>query len=185
MVGAGGPADDHAREQIHDDGQVEPALPRPNVGDIGHPGLVWPRHGELSLQEIRDQDRRLADRPAPRAIAMQRAQIGLAHQPRDAMLAAGLSGFTQIEEDARSAVDAVTRDERRANQAKQPGILLRAVRDRLLQPFVVAARGHAEDATHRLHAVPVSMRLDEFVRRANSPGAWSSWTSASPSACGC
>ena len=146
----GGPAHDQAREQIHDDGQVEPALPRPNVGDVGHPGLVWPRRGELPLQEIRDQDRRLADRPAPRAIAVQRAQIGFAHQPRDAMLAAGLAGFTQIEEDARGAVDAVTRDERRANQAKQPGILLGAVRDRLLQPLVVAARSHAEDAAHHL-----------------------------------
>src|SRR6185295_10464199 len=28
------PADDLAREQIHDDGEVEPALPGPNVGDI-------------------------------------------------------------------------------------------------------------------------------------------------------
>jgi hypothetical protein len=28
------PADDLAREQIQDDGQVEPPLPRPNVGDI-------------------------------------------------------------------------------------------------------------------------------------------------------
>jgi hypothetical protein len=31
---------------------------------------------------------------------MERAQVGFPHQPRDAMLAAGLSGFTQIEEDA-------------------------------------------------------------------------------------
>ncbi len=67
---------------------------------------------------------------------MQRAQIVFAHQPRDAMLAAGLSRFTQIEEDARRAIDAVTRDERRANQSKQSGVFLIVVRDRLL-----AARG--------------------------------------------
>jgi hypothetical protein len=30
--GPSSPSHDHAREQIHDDGQVEPALPRPNVG---------------------------------------------------------------------------------------------------------------------------------------------------------
>jgi hypothetical protein len=29
---------------------------------------------------------------------MQRAKIGLAHQPLDAMLAAGLARFTQVEE---------------------------------------------------------------------------------------
>jgi hypothetical protein len=47
-----------------------------------------------------------------------RPQIGLAHQPGNATLAAGLSGFTQIEEDARRAVDAVARGERRTNQPK-------------------------------------------------------------------
>jgi hypothetical protein len=31
---------------------------------------------------------------------MQSAKIGFAHQPRDAVLAAGLSRLTQIEEDA-------------------------------------------------------------------------------------
>jgi hypothetical protein len=54
---------------------------------------------------------------------MEGAQIRLAHQPPDAVLAAGLSRLTQIEEDAGGAVDAVTRDERRPNQTKQPGIL--------------------------------------------------------------
>jgi hypothetical protein len=47
-----------------------------------------------------------------------------------------------------------------------------AVRERLLQPLVVAARRDAEDATHCLHAVPVSMGFNEFVRRADSPRAW-------------
>ena len=47
---------------------------------------------------------------------------------------------------------------------EEPGVLLRAVRNRLVKPRVVAARGHAEDATHRPRAVPVSMRFDEFVR---------------------
>jgi hypothetical protein len=84
------------------------------------------------------------------------------------MLAAGLAGFTQIEKDARSAIDAMTRDERRSNESKQPGVFLRAVRDRLLQPIIVAARGHFEDATHALDAVPDSMSLDEFVRRTDS-----------------
>ena len=43
------PADDLAREQIHDHGQVEPALPRPNVGNIRDPRLVSTRHRELPL----------------------------------------------------------------------------------------------------------------------------------------
>jgi hypothetical protein len=43
-------------------------------------------------------------------IPVERAQIVFAHQPCNAMLAAGLAGFTQIEEHADGAIDAVTRD---------------------------------------------------------------------------
>ena len=73
--GPGGPPHDPAREQIHDDGQAEPALPRANVGDIGHPSRVWPRGGELPLQEIRDEDRRFTEGPAPHTIPVQRAEM--------------------------------------------------------------------------------------------------------------
>jgi hypothetical protein len=62
---------------------------------------------------------------------VQRAQIGLAHQASDAVLAPRLSGFAEIEEDARRAVNPVTGHERHANQAEQTGILLCPVRDRL------------------------------------------------------
>ena len=71
-------------------------------------------------QEVRLQ--RLSTCSMAPFATVQRAQIGLAHQASDAMPAAGLSGFTQIEEHARGAVDAMTRNERRANQSKQPGV---------------------------------------------------------------
>src|SRR4051812_14424012 len=103
----GRPADDLAREEIHDDGEIEPALPRPNIGDIRHPGCVRPRDGETPLQQVGDQDGGFADRPAPDAIAMERPQIVLAHEACDAMLAAGLSRLAQVEEDPGSAIDAV------------------------------------------------------------------------------
>ena len=111
----------------------------------------------------------LADRPAPRAITVQSAQAIHAHQSGDAVLATGLAGLPEVQEDARGAVDALTRGERRADQAEQPGILLGPVRDWVREPVVVAARGDAEDATHRLDGVVVSIGLDELVRRANSP----------------
>lgn len=38
--------------QILDDGQVEPAFPGGNVGDITHPGLIWLCKEEVSLQKI-------------------------------------------------------------------------------------------------------------------------------------
>src|SRR6516165_3845945 len=100
---------------------------------------------------------------------MERAQIGFAHQPCDTMLTASLSRLTQIEEHSRSAVDAMTGDERRANQSNQSGVFLIVIRDWLFEPIVVAADRHLEDAAHHLHAVLVSMCLNKGVGRADSP----------------
>ena len=119
------PADNLAREQVHDDGQVEPALPRPNVSNIRHPGLVAASHRELTLQEVGNQYRGLPDCPTPNAIAVKGAQPGLTHEACDAMFAARLAGFAQTEEDARGTVDAVTRDERRPDQTQEPRPLVR------------------------------------------------------------
>src|SRR5262249_7111630 len=51
-----GPAYDLAREEIHDDGQIEPPFPRPKVRDVRDPRLVRARDRELALQQIRTQD---------------------------------------------------------------------------------------------------------------------------------
>lgn len=51
------PADDLARGQIEDGGQVQPALAGRQVGDVGQPDCVWPRGREVLLQEIgRDRE---------------------------------------------------------------------------------------------------------------------------------
>src|SRR4051812_47309321 len=99
---------------------------------------------------------------------MEGSELMLAHQTCDPMLATRFAGLTEIQEDPRGTVDALARRERGANQAKQPGALLRMVGNRLCEPCVVPARGDAEQATHQLHAVLVSMRLDEVVDGANS-----------------
>ena len=39
--------------QVLNDGQVKPAFPGGNVGDIAHPGLIWVLKTELSLQKVR------------------------------------------------------------------------------------------------------------------------------------
>lgn len=167
--GLSGPADDQAGEQIHDDRQLEPSFPRADVRDVRDPGGVGLRSSKLALQEIRDQDRGLTHVPASGAIAVERPQMGFPHQPCDAMLAARLSGFTQIEEDARGTIDAVARRKRRTNQPKQSGVLLRAIRHGLQDPVVIAARGHLKDAAHHLHAVLMAVSLDELVCRTFAP----------------
>ena len=37
-------------EQVENNGEVRPALTRPDIGHITAPHLIWFRHGELSLQ---------------------------------------------------------------------------------------------------------------------------------------
>src|SRR3954465_3367936 len=98
---------------------------------------------------------------------MEGSELMLAHQSCDPMLATRFAGLTGIQEDPRGAVDALAGRERGADQAKQSGVFLRVVRIRLCEPRVVTARGGTEEATHYLHAVLLSMRLDEFVRRAS------------------
>ena len=60
--------------------QVEPALPRPNVGDIRDPRLIGPRHSELPLQE--------GAVPEPHATATRGPRV-----PHSAAAGRALSGF--------------------------------------------------------------------------------------------
>lgn len=145
-------------------------LPRPHVRDVCDPGPIRSAHRESALQHVGDRGGWLADRPAPRAIAVQRSQPMLAHQPRNAMLAAGLAGLAQIEEHTRRPVDALAGDERRANQAQQAGVLLGAVRQRLLPPGVVATGRDLEHAAQHLNRECRALRLDEFIRGAYATG---------------
>ena len=49
---AGCPADDAPGEQVHDDGEVEPGLVVPHVGDVGAT-LVRPGRCEVLVQKVR------------------------------------------------------------------------------------------------------------------------------------
>lgn len=54
--GFGGPADNAARIEVHDDGQIEPAFPRADIRDVGDPGVVRSVNGKPSLQGIGRQE---------------------------------------------------------------------------------------------------------------------------------
>ena len=47
------PADDPAAVQVHDGGQIEPALISLDVGDVGQPDSVRRGGGEVPLEQIR------------------------------------------------------------------------------------------------------------------------------------
>ena len=51
-----GPAHWFSCEQVENNGEVRPALTRPDIGHITAPHLIWFRYGELSLKMIRDSN---------------------------------------------------------------------------------------------------------------------------------
>jgi hypothetical protein len=82
------PADDPAAVEVDHRRQVQPALPRPDVGDIRRPQPVRLGRVEVALHEIRrGADTRHADRRAPAAAFDLSGQAGAAHQPLDALAA--------------------------------------------------------------------------------------------------
>ncbi len=46
------PAHDAPGVKIHRHGRIQPALGRPDVGEVGHPFLVWRISPELAIQHV-------------------------------------------------------------------------------------------------------------------------------------
>jgi len=61
------PADDPAAVQIHDGGQIEPALIGLDVGDIGEPDPVRRSGAEVALEQVRS-DREVIATDTPRVL---------------------------------------------------------------------------------------------------------------------
>lgn len=167
------PAHYWSRMEIHDHGQIQPASPCTDKGTVCHPDVIRLGNRKLSLEDIPDHDSRLVDRYPSRSIAVQGPQAIFAHQARDSVLAAGLTGLSKIEKDTKCAVDAMARDEGRANQAQQPGILLSPIRNRVLEPFVIATWRNSEHSTHDLDGMLASMSFNELIAPTDIPIAFS------------
>jgi hypothetical protein len=105
--GAGCPAHDTPGEQIEHDGEVQPALPGPEVGDVRHPDLVGRGRAEVPLQHVRSDGKRVVRvgglaEAAPRSAR----QAGFFHQPCDPFASDLLAGGAQLGVYARTAVTA-------------------------------------------------------------------------------
>lgn len=103
-----GPTHDLTREQIYDDGQVEPPLPSTDVGDVRHPRLIGLEYRKSTLQHVGDQHMWLGNRDMTYAVAVERVQAVLAHESSNPVPAAGLTALAQIQEYPGGAIDPVT-----------------------------------------------------------------------------
>ena len=81
----------------------------------------------------------------------------------NAMLAAGFAGLPQVLEDPRRTIDTMAGNERLSDQAEQPRIFDGTIRERSVQPRVVAAGRNIEYLAHDLHGVMTLVGIDELV----------------------
>ena len=80
------PADDPAAEDVLDGDEIQPPLPRAQVGDVGDPEPVGRGGEERAVDEVlADPDAGHADRRAAALAGPQAAEAGLAHEPLDAL----------------------------------------------------------------------------------------------------
>jgi hypothetical protein len=80
------PADNPAAVGVLDGGEVDPSLPGPEVGDVGHPEDVGHLGPEVTLDEvISDADARDADRGATALADHQPRQARPAHEALHAL----------------------------------------------------------------------------------------------------
>ena len=157
------PANDHSGEKIHDHRQVKPAFPCADVGNICNPSLVRPGDIEIALQNVRKELGGLCCRVVPYPIATYRANLVDAHEARHAMFATSLPSLAEIEKHARGTIDAVTGNERCADQPEEPCVLLSSRRDGITQPSVVPAGSHLEELAQRLDVVLPAVRFNERI----------------------
>src|SRR6266540_5019576 len=79
---AGRPANHSPRKHVQENGEVQPALARPQKRDVSDPGFVWTLRGEVSLQQIRsDREAVLRVRGLAVAPTGSRHQAIFSHQP--------------------------------------------------------------------------------------------------------
>ena len=162
------PPDDLSGEQIHDDSEVEPALPGTNIRNIRYPRLVWTRDVEIALQEVWDQLRGLGRRAMPDSIPSNRSDFINAHQPHHAVLAARLAGLPKIEEYSGRSVDTVACHKLRADQPQEPNVLNGSLTE---EPGVVPTWSHLQHPAHRSNVEPLAVGFDKFVDLRDLPRA--------------
>ena len=119
------PANDAPREEVENDGEVEPALCRPDVGDVRPPFPVWAVRREVLRHQIGgDRPGMFAVRRALEALLLPRGQLVLSHQARRAMTPDLVPIIDEVAVHAGTAVGAVRKCEGRSDMRQIDHVLL-------------------------------------------------------------
>ena len=146
---AGRPADDTPREEVQEDGEIQPSRDRPDVGDVPHPSFVGSAGVEVPLEHVRRDGIVVArvgrvDEPSlsPAAEAL------LTHQSLNPLLADAQPLVAQLEMNPRASIDAAAAFVGKGYLNAQPSVFGSSRRRRTLLHRVVAALRNAQDLAH-------------------------------------
>jgi hypothetical protein len=125
VIRAHGPTHDGAREEIEDDGQVQPALLGPEIGDVGDPRRVGRGDGEVPGQYVGGDGQLVigggrGSKPAPAA----GTEPMLTHQPRHPLAAHPVPATPELGGHPRAAIALAALGVDRLYLDPEPQILL-------------------------------------------------------------
>ncbi len=160
---AGRPANDAAGEQVDDDGQVQPALLCPDVGDVGAPFFVRARRREILIKQVRRHRPGVVTVRGPlEPPLLPRPQPILTHQARRPTAANMQAIVAQVARHARAAVGTVRQCKGRPNMRQQHHVLVLAAAGRAPLPGEVATLTDAKDAAETVHGELLLRLVDEL-----------------------
>src|SRR5712692_1037790 len=157
-------ADHGTREEVEDDGEIEPTLLGPNVGNIARPDTIRRRDGKLPIERI-GRHGQLVFGVGGRTPLLHRfsANALASHQSRYAIFADSPPLFAQCVPVASAAVGATALPVDRADLNEKPTVCLRARTLRALVPCVEARGRDLEGTAHQPNRIADSVFLDNPV----------------------
>jgi hypothetical protein len=166
------PADDHPRVAVEDEGQVEEAVPGPEVGEVADPFLVRRRRAEVALHEVAGPFDRVLVRDRRPALAAAQLALDptLAHDARDLVATSLDAAPAQLEPGLARAVDPPVAAAGGLDRGEELTVGERAS-GRLPGPArVVRAHRHAQHTADRLDPedLPPFLHVRGHLRRVGS-----------------
>lgn len=155
-------ADDAAGEEVEHDGEVEPALCRPDVGDVCTPFHVRAIRREVLRHEVRrDGPGMFAVRRALQAPLLPRDQLVLAHQPCHGMPPDLMALIDEVKVHARATIGAVRQREGGADMRQIDHVLLLAAVALTVLPGEEPALADTKNTAHPADRETGLLRFDD------------------------
>src|SRR5579863_3862172 len=167
-----GPADDAARSQIENDGEVEPSLGGIDVGDVAGPGDI--RCADLldaktPVQDVRsDREFMLGVGSEAEAPSYPDGNLARCHQTHDPLPANAYALAPQLGMDSRAAIGLSADVMDQTNARKQSLVILGTLGGCAVLPRIVTGLRRFERTAHHAHAELVSVSIDALVSQRDS-----------------